>query len=267
MQRADGVARVAFKLSAGQTRLDVLYQSGEAKIRFPLNGPGAPPEAVFINTAGGMTGGDRFQFEVTCAAGTSAVASSQAAERVYRSIEGPVEVRNRLRVDGNAKLAWLPQETILFEESRLDRRLEIDLEPGAELLAAETVIFGRTARGERLRSVQIRDSWRVRQSGQLIYADTFALDGNAEEKLSRRAGAGGAVSAATLFLMRENAGGEIDAVRELLALSPGVEAGASAWNGFLIVRLLSGDAKLLRDVLMTVAIHLSGRPMPRVWRC
>jgi urease accessory protein len=267
LQRADGEAHVAFKLADGATRLDVLHQSGESKIRFPLNGPGAPPEAVFINTAGGMTGGDRFQFGVTLGAGTRAIASSQAAERIYRSVAGPVTVRNTLAVGAGADLAWLPQETILFDRSALDRRLEIDLAPDARLLAAETIVFGRTARGEVVRETSVTDAWRVTRAGKLVWADTLAIDGDADALLARRATGAGAVASATVLLVAPDGPARLDDVRALLETDTGVEAGASAWEGLLVARLLSADARALRDRLMALVVHLSGRPMPRVWRC
>lgn len=85
LQRARGRADVSFKAVDGVTRLDRLFQEGQAKIRIPKPLPGEAPTAVAINTGGGIAGGDRIAWGVTIGAGARAVATSQAAERVYRT--------------------------------------------------------------------------------------------------------------------------------------------------------------------------------------
>ena len=67
---------------------------------------------------------------------------------------------------------------IMFDGARVRRSLSVDVAVGATLLAVEGVILGRTAMGEELRSARIRDGWRVRRAGALIYADAFVADGD-----------------------------------------------------------------------------------------
>ena len=95
------------------------------------------------------------------------VLTTTAAEKIYRS-DGPVSrIANTLTLGEGAGLAWLPQETILFDRARVRRRFEADLADGAALIAAEVVAFGRAARGERIVDGLFADSWRIRRGGRL----------------------------------------------------------------------------------------------------
>jgi urease accessory protein len=146
LQRSEGAARVSFKRERGGTQLERLFQQGAAKVRLPLGEVGEPPQAVLINTAGGLTGGDRMSAEVSLGAGCHAVVTSQACEKIYRSSSGDAEIHTHLSLAEDSRLDWLPQETILFDGARLSRRLDADLAPGAALLLVEATIFGRSAR-------------------------------------------------------------------------------------------------------------------------
>ena len=63
LQRTKGTAACGFKKRRDKTVLDRLHQSGSFKIRLPRLDPGQAPEAVLLNTAGGLTGGDKLSFE------------------------------------------------------------------------------------------------------------------------------------------------------------------------------------------------------------
>lgn len=76
---------------AGRTRIAELYQEGAAKIRLPAV-PDDPLEAILINTAGGLTGGDRIAWSIDVGAGASAMVTTQACEKVYRAGSGRAEV-------------------------------------------------------------------------------------------------------------------------------------------------------------------------------
>ena len=146
LQRARGEGRVVAKQRDGQTEIERLYQEGCAKVRLPHTHSDAL-QAVLMNTAGGLTGGDRIDWTVEAGAGAKLVITTPACERVYRSNSGDAVVHNRLSAGAGAHIDWLPQETILFEGGRLDRRLEADLADGATLTAVEAVLLGEVGFG------------------------------------------------------------------------------------------------------------------------
>jgi urease accessory protein len=265
LERARGRARLSFYNTLGETRLDEFYQSGSAKIRLPRVPAGAPKEAVFLNTAGGVTGGDHLAYEVAAEAGASVVVTTQAAERVYRRTSGTATIETGLAVGDGAELAWLPQETILFDNSALSRRLSADVAPTGSLLAVEAIILGRAAMGEVARSILVNDGWRVRRGGKLVFADGLRLDGDAEATMAGSATGKGATALATLLLVAADAEARIDAARDALAGAEG-ESGASAWNGMLVARLIAPTGQALRSDLIRLIERLRGAPMPRVWQ-
>jgi hypothetical protein len=80
-----------------------------------------------------------------------------------------------LEAGPGAVFEWIPQETILFEGARLERRLNADIAEDATLLMAEALVFGRAARGETWRRGALQDSWRIRRGGKLLWADGLSL--------------------------------------------------------------------------------------------
>ncbi|MEJ1160269.1 urease accessory protein UreD [Prosthecomicrobium sp. N25] len=268
LQRARGRAEVAFRAGPeGRTRLERLFQEGQAKIRLPAV-HGGPPVAVLINTAGGVTGGDRLAYAATWGAGARATVTAQAAERIYRSTGEAGHIDVALTVGPGAEAEWLPQETILFDRGRIRRRLEVDLAADASLLMVETVVFGRGAMGERVRGGEIVDHWRIRRDGRLLFADSLRVTGDSVSVLAGAATGAGATALSTVVLVAPDAAGRLDAVREVLQAGPGaVESGASALDRLLVIRFLSLSAQALRAELVRVLEALRGRPLPRVWSC
>ena len=164
MQRARGIGGITSHQRDGATHLARLYQEGCAKIRLPHT-HSAAMEAVLINTAGGLTGGDHLQWSAELAPQGRMVLTTQACERSYRSTGDFGRVQARLAIGAGAHLDWLPQETILFAASKLDRTLEADLEEGATLTAIESVLLGRDAMGEDAADALLNDNWRIRRNG------------------------------------------------------------------------------------------------------
>ncbi|WP_417767936.1 urease accessory protein UreD [Stappia sp.] len=268
LQRVRGKARVRFALGGGVTRLADLEQSGSAKIRLPKTHGGAPV-AVFLNTAGGLTGGDRLDFDAATGSGTHAILTTQAAERIYRSPEGPAEVASALSAAEDALLEWLPQETILFDRSSLTRSLSVDLAPGARLLAVESVVLGRQAMGEDVRALAFRDRWRIRRDGRLVFADEARIDGAGPDILAGSATAAGARAFAPLVDCREDAAGMVTAARELVDAQRGEKfrGGVSALPGLLVFRFLADTGQDLRAGLVALLERWRGTALPRTWYC
>jgi urease accessory protein len=260
LQRARGEGRVIAGTRDGKTEIQTLYQDGCAKVRLPHTHSDAL-QAVLMNTAGGLTGGDYVHWTATAMAGAKLVLTTPACERVYRSIEGDARVENRLIANEGAHIDWLPQETILFEGSRLDRRLEIELAEGATLTAVEAVLIGRQAMGEAAPTARLRDNWRIRRGGKLIHAEATVLSGDPTERSSLSL-LDGAVAFATVLHVAPDAERKLDAVRALLPES----GGASAIGERLTVRLLAGSGLSLRRSLSPIiALLSSAGSIPRLW--
>jgi urease accessory protein len=263
LQRTEGASRISFKLERGATRLDRLHQSGASKIRLPHVFGGEPPQAVLINTAGGLTGGDRLSVEAEAGDGCRALLTTQACEKIYRASGGEARVHTRLSIGKGARLDWLPQETILFDGSRLSRRLDADIAPGGELLLVEATIFGRAAHGETVRSGFFADRWRIRQDGRLLFADDLRFDFADDRILRRPAVLAGGMAMATMLLVAEEPASKLEALRAVL----GNSGGASAWDGKLVARVVAESGAALRKALVpALGLLLDGAALPTIWR-
>ncbi len=263
--RADGGVRLRFGRVGARTHRLELAESGGYRARFPTTFD-ASCEAVLINTGGGMAGGDAMRVAAVLEAGSDVVITSQAAEKIYRSQGADTCIETALTLKAGASLAWLPQESILFSGARLARNLTIDLAADARLVACESVFFGRSAMGEAMLRGSLRDRWRIRRDGKLVFADDLRLEGAVAASLARPAIAAGARASATLVAVGPEHLAGLDDVRFLLAdVFPDVEAGAGIVSDLLVVRLLSPDAQALRRALVTLLGHLTGRALPRTW--
>ncbi len=264
-QRAAGRGEIGVRFAEGQTRLERFYQEGCAKIRLPRRAD-AIREAVLINSSGGLTGGDRLAWRAEVGNGAELQVTTQACEKIYRADDGRAEIASTITVGAGGRIAWLPQETILFADSALSRSLEMDLAEGAEALVVEATLFGRSAMGERVTRALFRDRWRIRVCGRLVHAEDFSIGPDVARALARSAVMAGATAAATILLIAPDASAHLDAVRELI----GKCGGASFWrvgkSGKLLARLIAEDGYDLRQRLIPVLELLNGRAaLPKVW--
>jgi urease accessory protein len=241
-----------------------IAESGGYRVRFP-KAPGAC-EGVLINTGGGMTGGDRMALDATVLAGAACTLTTQAAEKIYRS-DGPgTEVAIRLVLEPGSRLAWLPQEQILFDGARLSRTLDVGMAPDAALTLVESAVFGRLAMGETLGKGAFRDRWRLRRDGRLVFAEEVRLEGGLGRALSRPAVGAGARAVATVLHLAPGAAALLEPARAALEDAT-CECGASALDDLLVVRFLSADPQALRASLARVLETFRGAPLPRSWQC
>lgn len=268
--RAEGRLSARFAIHGGRTRVVDLHEAGGYRMRFPkvMGGGGTPDcEAVCINTGGGTVGGDAIDFSFACGPGGAVTLTSQSAEKMYGSLGAATTVHVALAAAAGARLEWLPQETIVFDRARFARRLTVELAPDASFLAVETLVFGRLAMGETVRHGTVRDRWRVRRGGRLVFAEDLRLDGPVGAILDRPALGGGARAVTTLLHVAPDAEGGLEPLRAALAgAGADVDWGASAWNGLLTLRAAAVSPERVRRIIVTALEHLRGRPAPRVWQ-
>jgi urease accessory protein len=266
LPRSEGSLRLEFRRRDASSALQVLHQAGVLRARFPKPEAQNTPEAVLVNTAGGLTGGDKLDIGVTLGEGAALTVTSAAAEKIYRARDGEAVLRVNLDLEDRAHLAWLPQPTILFDAARFDRRTEVDLTGEARLLAVETLIFGRAAMGEDVHRGLCRDHWRLRRDGRLIFADSLQLDGAIARTLDRPAALDGARTMALVLYSAGDAAARLEPARALLEGARST-MGLSSWNGLLVARAYAADGRTLQGDLGPLLEFLAGRPLPRVWRC
>ncbi len=243
-----GAAEIGFIFKQGETRLNHLFQHDPLRVLFPTPAPGEPPCAVLVTTSGGIVGGDHLDVCVSAGPGTTAMAMVQAAEKIYRSAGENSRIDVHLSVGQDAWLEWLPQETILFDGSRMCRRTAIDLEPGARVLAGEILVFGRIASGERLTHGLVREAWELRRQNRLIWADALYLEDNMETIFTLPACFNGATAQATAVYAGDDAIKYLELARSMFDDGEDeLRSAATVVNGVLVVRWLGRDPVRLRQ--------------------
>lgn len=256
--RAIGAARVV----TGPSGLRGLRQSGAMRVLFPRQTPGWP-QAVLLNTAGGVTGGDQFTTEAEVQTGARLTVTTQAAERIYRAQPGETgRVDTQVTVGAGARFDWLPQETILYDRSDLRRRLRVDMAPDATMLLVEPLVFGRRAMGEVLHDIRLSDRIEIRRGGALVFADATRVTGCVPALMRGQATGAGATALATVVLAAPGAEAQLDSVRDLLPAT----GGASVIRpDLLFIRLLAEDSFALRASLIPIMTLLHRAELPRTW--
>jgi urease accessory protein len=264
-QRVEAVGRARFKHDGNMSRLEGLYQQGSAKIRFPKSYTQAV-ETILINTAGGLTGGDRLDWNLSLGPRSKVVATTQACEKSYRSTSGEATITTSIVMDDDTSLHWLPQETILYDGSCLERSLSVQMGVNAEFLGLECIVLGRDAMGETIRNVAFHDRWRIRQNGKLVFADDLRLDDDTQATTGLAGLAGCKALASIVYVANRDRETLAALAGKLRAVAGPCRAGFSVVENRITGRILAGNSYELRHVLAPVLGVLRDTELPKVWR-
>lgn len=270
LTRSEGRSEIIFKFAGNESRLAHFYQSGCARVRFPSVHNIHMPEAVMINTAGGLTGGDRMDSELSLQRDARLTVTAQAAEKIYKSVGPAVEIRNIMNLGEGAFLEWMPQETILFNHSSLDRLNKVQLTSTSRFLGVETTLFGRLAHGENVEYAMLKDGWKIWRDGRLIWIDALHMHEDFARQLDRPALLDGARALATLIYAGPDSDDHLPLLRDL-ALGCECRVAATAFDGFLVTRFLAPDGFTLRQDMTRIlknfraVLHGADIALPRVW--
>ncbi len=271
LQRTSGAGRIVFKQGAGikngfrRTELERLFQEGSAHIRLPEVHE-AHAEAVLINSAGGLTGGDHLEWAVEAGAGTESVITTQSFEKIYRRLSGEARITTRINIGEHARVDWLPQETILFNHSALKRELHVEMAETSRFVALEAVILGRAAMGESVKSAIFHDRWRITKAGNLVHAEDLRLTGEIEDCFRKTALLNGNKAFASLVYIGPEDDDQMKLVTKKAGCGESLSSGITTFNGKIVVRLVAPDGYALRHKLVSF-LHLlrDNKPLPKVW--
>ena len=247
----------------GVTRRRHLHESGSLRVRFPS--PEAEGlSAVFVNTAGGIAGGDRFDIDIAAGEGSRLAVTTAAAEKIYRA-EGPAGAA-QYRLEGSGRLA-----------SRLAAAGDHSVRPGAGVAPDRYRSGGkRLAPAVRNRGVRPRRDGRANAAG--ANSSTAGGCGAAAGWCSRKPSGSTATSAKSSARPAIAKGGVaigtalivpgdealVERIREAVELVRR-RGRHLRWNGFAMARFCAQDAARLRADMMAVLGRATGSALPRLW--
>jgi urease accessory protein len=194
--------------------------------------------------------------------------TSQAAEKLYRSLGADTRMAVDLSVAACGWLEYLPQETILFDEARLDRRTRVDIAVGARFLGCEMLVFGRAAHHEQFLRGRLFDRWQIWRDGRLAWSDSLSLDGDIAASLASPFQFGGATALATALYAGADAVSLLPVARDIAQSARG--GAVSLIGDILVARFLDASARIVRNDLGNYLTHLRRAAgltatLPRIW--
>lgn len=268
----NGQGNIEFSYRDGRTNLFHLYQSDPIRVLFPNVSSEEIKLGIIVTTSGGLVGGDKISLALTFGEKTSAMIMAQAAEKVYGSSGATCLMEVDLEASTHAWAEYLPQETILFDNARLNRTTRIRAAAGSQVLAGEIVVFGRKGSGETFSSGYLRDSWEVWRDNKLVWIDALLLEKNIPQVFNHPACLKNFNGVATIVFISDNVGTYLDYARNLITdLEENIRMSVSVTNGVLIARFMGEDPLNLRNAFgnfwQNFRHHAASLPnsLPRLW--
>tara|TARA_B110000037_G_scaffold81695_1_gene97314 strand:+ start:588 stop:1397 length:810 start_codon:yes stop_codon:yes gene_type:complete len=259
-QRAHGDIDVRIK----NNQISKFFQSGSAKVFYPKCHDKIK-ELVLVNTAGGLTSGDKFSYKIDINNQSSVFVTTQTAERAYKGLENSSKIKVELSIDRFSNLYWIPQELILFNNCNLQRNINVNVNGSSNFLLAETTIFGRTAMGEYLEEGTFIDNWRIYENTKLLHAEALSLNGNIKEQLSKIASTNGGVAICNIFVCGKKFLHNENELKKYIINTDTVLLSHSAWNDKLLIRMVAQNAYDLKKIQKKILLCLSNNSLPKVW--
>lgn len=258
----------------GHTRLARARHQGPLRVQRPFYPEGGAEacHVYLLHPPGGVVSGDSLNIDVEVAAGARALLTTPAANKLYRADSHAVtwEQNTRLRVDDDAILEWLPQETIAFDGSRGRQTTTIELSDQARCLGWEVLALGRPASDLPFASGCLEQRFHLTRAGRPLWLERQPLEPE-HPRFGGYWGQGGATVQASLWTVGlDDAEDAITALRDGLTASP--RWAVTLRNDVLLLRYLGNSRneawELCRRAWEILRPRLAGREArePRIWR-
>ena len=254
-----------FALSQQKTVISKRRHSGPLTIQRPFYPEGDVCHRYLLHPPGGVVAGDSLTININATADSSALITTPAAGKFYRSQGALAKQKVSIKVAAGATLEWLPQETIIYEGAQVVSELLIELDEKASFIGWEVLVLGRPAANEGFTTGEVTLSWQIYRADTLFYQERIKLDARA---FAARWGLNGHSASGTLFVYPASSV-QLQKVQELIGDQPG--RGVTLIDDLLICRALDNRADRLRDFFQQVWVLLRPDVLkrnacePRIW--
>ncbi len=266
-----GSLDLKFARRQGQTELQHCQAIAPYKVQRAFPCPDGTSQVVMLHTAGGMVSGDRLNLTAHLAPDSQALLTTAAAGKVYRATEGKTTFQSAtIQLAENARLEWLPQETILFDQARFHQSLRVDLGPNAQVLLWDITRLGRTAHGEKFLQGEWRSHTEVWRGGKPLWIDRSCLRASPELWESPQ-GLGGQAIVGTLAWIGQPITAESFDILRGLDGCPGSCGGMTRVPYGLVCRYRGNSSTEVRRWFVQVWRHIRSEhwhqalETPRIW--
>lgn len=163
--RCDGRRTVLARRHSGPLQVQkALYPEGDALCH-----------TVLVHPPGGIAGGDAIEIGAQVHAQAAALVTTPGATKWYKANGRRAAQRVALQVDG--ALEWLPQEAIVFNHADVQSELAINVGANGALLGWDMVALGRAAAGEAFKQGRFAQTIRLSDAGALQWIERTRIDG------------------------------------------------------------------------------------------
>ena len=226
--------------------------------------------AYVLHPPGGVVGGDSLSISVEVRGGASALLTTPAAAKLYRSNGATATLEQTFDVDDGACLEWMPQETIAFGGSRGTSKTVVRLAPRARYLGWEITCLGRPASGDDFSTGSYRQCTEIWRGDRLVLVDRTQAD--AERTLRLETWGWGGRSVYATLVASGASDGLVTQIRERVTPERDGELFAvTTLSAFTICRFLGASAERARRALVSAwnvirpeVLGQSACP-PRIW--
>jgi len=258
LERSEGKSEICFK----KNNIQKLYQRGSSKILIP-NTYSNNNEIVLVNTSGGLTCNDKFNINIHIEDSNVSVCN-QAAEKIYAGIGDPAHFNIDISIK-NSNVIWLPKELILFNNSKLKRKININLDENSNIFFHETSIFGRKAMSEKIENVSFSDQWKINVDSTLKHFESINIQGHTNDNLKNNFTFANKSSLSTILIF----GDIIEQLElELRTITKNIEnhyCEITKFDEKIIIRLLADDNYYLKKTLNYIMNKIIHDKLPKSW--
>ncbi|MGO4302731.1 urease accessory protein UreD [Cupriavidus sp. RAF12] len=168
--------RLRFAARAGRTAMVERRHQGPLLVQKPLYPEGDICHVVVLHPPAGVAGGDVLDIDIAVASGAHAVLATPGATKWYKSLGREAAQHVRIDVAEGAKLDWLPQENIVFDDARARITTDVAVAPGGSAIGWDAVVLGRQASGERWASGALQLDTRIADGDRALWIEQSHLD-------------------------------------------------------------------------------------------
>ena len=252
------------KSNNGSAKIFSHREQGNLKARL-IHNYDLNDELIIINTAGGLTSGDLNLNSIQVDCDTSLNITTQSMEKVYNCKNLLANAYTNIIVGNNSYVSWMPLETIFFNGGKLRRRLNIDLKPSSNFFGVETLIFGRKAMGEIVKSGELDDALQIYKNNKLLYSDFNKIKGNIDKKIFKSL----VLKGNNIFCNAVYTGKKLRMYEKKISSYANKSKyffGVSVVNGVLLIKILAKNIIDVRDFLSDlVKIFGKNFNLPKIW--